>query len=59
MQSCSLDSKCTFLLKTSSDLEGLKDLVHKTLDDVFVRGAVESNAPLVRIQACHRVQPLL
>eukprot|EP00892_Ulva_mutabilis_P007072 jgi/Ulvmu1/4737/UM020_0021.1 len=42
VQSCSLDSKCTFLLKTSSDLEGLKELVDKTLDDVFVRGAVET-----------------
>lgn len=52
VQSCSLDSKCTFLLKSSSELEDLTEQVNQTLDEVFARGAVETEGNSV-------VRPLL
>lgn len=49
VQSCSLDSKCTFLLKSSAELDGLKEQVNQTLDEVFVRGALDTKVSSV----CH------
>lgn len=48
VQSCSLDSKCTFMLKSSAELDGLKEQVNQTLDEVFVRGALNTHMSSVR-----------
>lgn len=36
--SCSLDRKCTFMLKTSADLEEMKRVVSSTLDETLSGG---------------------
>lgn len=55
VQSCSLDSKCTFLLKSSSELEDLTEQVNQTLDEVFARGAVETDGNSVNSSASYEV----
>ena len=43
--SCSLDRRCTFMLKTSADLEEMKRVVSSTLEETLSDGfAAERNA---------------